>query len=339
MSNRDQVCNIRDRILRAREAIEDTPLDVIDRKRLDDWLSDIRHLKSKINGQPLAAATVRNIVGAVRMAMTRFVEWQWWTPSPLWEKAFQPYSIKKLQTLNEKKRKKKRPPSHSVAEKRILWHLAHDFSKAMMAMADWAGHTQKEISTLTFDEIKDENGELYIDRDRNKTGVHGRWWIPKEAADVIRRVVSRTPRDPRINPDGLAFLTPRRQPLVHRSNTDRHTRSDYVGPEWNSLLHAATHYRVRHISFKFMRKGTSQFIRDKFDKEVSKTFLAHADEDVQDESYTRACLMKVERAVRTFYIEMKPMFTPIRFEEWEALQREIERQLGAVPNGSIAAAA
>jgi integrase len=65
--------------------------------------------------------------------------------------------------------------------------MALDFLKAMMALADWAGHTQKECATLTFDEIVEENGEMFIERDRNKTGVSGRWWIPPEAAEVIRR--------------------------------------------------------------------------------------------------------------------------------------------------------
>ncbi len=89
-----------------------------------------------------------------------------------------------------------------------MWHLGLPFDRAMMALADWAGHTQMEIGTLTFDEIQNTNGEMFIDRDRNKTGVHGRWWIPPEPAAAVRKVVSATTRDPKIYPYGLAFLTP-----------------------------------------------------------------------------------------------------------------------------------
>jgi hypothetical protein len=216
--------------------------------------------------------------------------------------------------------------------------MSLDFLKVMIALADWAGHTQKECATLTFDEIVEVKGEMFIERDRNKTGVSGRWWIPPEAAEVIRRVVARTPRDAEVNPHGLAFLTPKRLPLVRRSSKGRHARNDYVRKEWESLLRAAKHYGVRPISFKFMRKGTAQFIRDKYNKEISRAFLAHADEDVQDESYTRTSLAKVERATRQYYKQMKEMFQPITAAEWPAITEAIQRQNGKIADMSALAA-
>ncbi len=338
MSNGDHVVNTRDRILRVREVQEDIPLDMLSRKTLDDWLLNIRNAKSKFDGAPLSAPTIRNLTGAVRMALVKFAEWEWWSPPPLWENAFKGYSIKKLETPAQRKRRKKRPPAHTIAEKRVLWHLALDFMKAMIAMADWAGHTQKECATLEFDEIIDVNGEMYIDRDRNKTGVSGRWWIPPETAAVIRRVIARTSRDPKVNPLGLAFLTPDNAPLVRRSTSGRHTRNDYVGKEFASLLRAAKYWGVRHISYKYSRKGSAQFIRDEFDKEVSRTFLAQSDEDVQDESYTRASLVKVERASRKLYEHMKSLFEPIKPSDWPGLKEEIERQnnLAAEPRSRAA---
>jgi hypothetical protein len=338
MSNGDHVVNTRDRIARARDAIQDMPLDSISRKEIDSWLLSIRNLKSKVNGQPLGASTVRNLVGAVRMAFTTFVEWQWWTPPPLWERAFKNFTIKKLQTTAERKKSKRRPPAHTINEKRFLWHTALPFTKAMMAMADWAGHTQKEIATLTFDEIKDQAGEMYIERDRNKTDVHRRWWIPPEAAEFIRRIVAKTPRDPAINPDELAFLTPNHQPLVYRSKSGRFARIDYVGPDWDTLLRAAKLCGVRHISFKFMRKGTSQLIRDLTNKEVSRMFLAHSDEDVQDVNYTRGSVEKVEDAVRQLYPKLRKMFVPLKPGEWRDLSDQITRENGLVNPPEQAAA-
>lgn len=331
-SNGDHVFNTCERILRARDAMKDVPLDLIRRKELDDWLLEIRALPSKLNGKGLGAVTVRNIVSGVRAALIKFAEWEWWMPPPLWERAFKGYSIKKLQTPAERKHRKKKPPAHSVDEKRVLWHLSLPFEKAMMAMADWAGHTQKEVATLTFDEIIDDGIEMIIDRDRHKTGIHGRWWIPPEAAAVIREVVARTPKNRTTNPDGLAFLTPQNKPLVHRADKNKRSRSDYVGSNlWGKLLRAARHYGVRHISYKFMRKGTAQLIRDKFGKEVSRTFLAQADEDVQDEAYTRASLHNVEEAVRYVYPKLEGMFQPVTVSEWDGLRERIRNQTGYVP--------
>lgn len=332
-SNGDHVFNTCERILRARDAISDFPLDQLRRKELDDWLQAICGLLSKLTGKPLGAVTIRNIVAGVRAALIKFTEWEWWTPPTLWEKAFKGYSIKKLQSPAERKRRRKRPPAHSVDEKRVLWHLALPLDRAMMALADWAGHTQTEIATLTFDEIKEVKGEMYIDRDRNKTGVHGRWWIPPEAAAAIRKVVNTTPRDPKINPNGLAFLTPQNLPLVHRADKNKRSRSDYVGSNrWSGLLRAARHYGVRHISFKFMRKGMAQLIRDRWGREVSRTFLAHADEDVQDESYTRASLEKVEWAVRQLYPELQGMFEAVTAASWQELREKLTQ-----PRSEVAA--
>ena len=68
--------------------------------------------------------------------------------------------------------------------------------------------------------------------------------------------------------------------------------------------------------------------RDQWGKEVSRTFLAHADEDIQDEAYTRASMEKVETAVRHLYPTLKPMFEPIKASDWDELRREIRKQNG-----------
>lgn len=240
-SNGDYIVSLTTNIRRAREVMQDVPLDQIRRKELDDWLLSIRAMPSKLTGKPLAAVTIRNLVTAVRVAMTKFAEWEWWIPPTLWDQCFKGYSIKKLQTPAERKRRRKRPPIHTVDEKRVLWHLSTPITRAMMALADWAGHTQMEIATLTFDEVIEENGEMYIDRDRHKTGVHGRWWIPPEAAMAIRQEMAKTPRSPEMNPNGLAFLSPHRMPLVHRSLKGKRTRCDYIGKNiWSSLLDIIT---------------------------------------------------------------------------------------------------
>jgi hypothetical protein len=328
-SNDEHVYNTIDRMYRSRDAIADIPLDQLRRKEIDEWLLAIRSMRSKLTSKPLAATTIRNVVAGARNVLTKAAEWEWWVPPPLWEHAFKPFTIKKLQTVKERKQRKKRAPSHTVAEKRVLWHLALPFGKAMMGLADWAGHTPKEISTLTFDEIIDVGGEMYIDRDRNKTGVPGRWWIPPEVATVVRKVIAKTSRDAATNPDGLAFLTPKHLPLVHRAKAGSRSRSDYVGNTmWRTLLRAASHYDVHWIAFKFMRKGTAQLIRDHAGKEVSRTCLAQADKDIQDEHYTRPSTDKVETVIRELYPPLRPMFAPIHAADWDALRTEIRKENG-----------
>jgi hypothetical protein len=162
--------------------------------------------------------------------MTKFIAWEWWQPPLLWDHAFKDYSIKKLESPTDRKRRRRKPQIFTVEERRVLWHFARSpFNRSMMALAEWAGHTQTEIATLTRDEVKDERGEMYVERDRNKTGVHGRWWIPPEAAVEIRQAMQETPRDKSINPLGLSFLTICNKPLVHRAMAGQRSRSDYVG--------------------------------------------------------------------------------------------------------------
>ena len=115
MSNGDHIINTRDRVMRALEAQADIPLEMLERKELDEWILAIKQLKSKCDGKSLGPATVRkNLTGAVRLALTKFVEWKWWTPPPLWENAFNPYTIKKLETPAQRKRRRKRPSTHNV---------------------------------------------------------------------------------------------------------------------------------------------------------------------------------------------------------------------------------
>jgi hypothetical protein len=324
-SNGDNVCNVIARINRAKDAIADVPLDQFRRKELEDWLLSIRGMPSKFTGQPLGAVTIRNLVGAVRAAMTKFIAWEWWQPPLLWDHAFKDYSIKKLESPTDRKRRRRKPQIFTVEERRVLWHFARSpFNRSMMALAEWAGHTQTEIATLTRDEVKDERGEMYVERDRNKTGVHGRWWIPPEAAVEIRQAMQETPRDKSINPLGLSFLTICNKPLVHRAMAGQRSRSDYVGGcVWPTMQRLARQCGVKPISFKGMRKATAQLIRDEWGKEVSRTFLAHADEDIQDEHYTRACFDKVERALRALHEQHKGMFLKIRGGEWDELEKRI----------------
>lgn len=296
-SNADHIFTRIGNIIRAREAIEDVPLQQLRRKELDDWLLEIRALKNKMNGEPLAVETVRNLVTSVRAAMKKFIGWEWWAPPPLWEDAFKEYTISKLESPNQRKRRRQKRPAFSIDERRILWHLSLPFMKAMIVLGEWAGHTQMEIATMTFDEIEDKNGEMYIDRDRHKTGVHGRWWIPPEGAAVIREVIKTTPRDPAINPNGLAFLTSKHMPLVHRSATGKCQRTDHVGSTWRSILRAAALHNVKHISFKGLRKATAQVVRDLAGSDVSATFLAHAGNEVQDRHYTAMCVEKMEKVL------------------------------------------
>lgn len=87
-----------------------------------------------------------------------------------------------------------------------------------------------------------------------------------------------------------------------------------------------------------MRKATAQRIRDRWGKEVSRTFLAHADEDVQDTNYTRPSVDKVEQALRALYPEMKEMFRPIAPQEVDAVIERVKKANRIAKPGAGAAA-
>lgn len=302
-SNADHVMNMRDRLLRARDAIEDIPLDELRRKQLDGWLQGLKALKSKRSDKVLEPVSVRNLAGAVRFGLKKLAQWEYWTPPTLWEEAFVGYTIKKLETPDQRKTRRKQPPRHRRAEKRILWHLANDFGKAMMALADWAGHTQNEIATLVFDDLVEKSTGLYIDRERYKTGVVGKWWIPEEAAVVIRRVIARTPRDHDRNPRQLAFLTPAGKPLVRRSSGGKRAKSDYVGGcVWRSLLRAASFCGVRHIPFKYMRKGMAEPFGLVSDRLESPAESPDFDRDDGDDSRADANGFQADRLRRLLWL-------------------------------------
>jgi hypothetical protein len=331
-SNADHMINSSDRITRAKRGLADMPLDLLRRKELDDWLAYFGSRPASLTtGKPIGAVTIRNISQAIRMFLAQCIEWEWWVPPPLWERAFKPYTLKKLTTDEEKRDARKRPQTHTLAEKRVLWSLARPFLKAMMALADWAGHTQTEISTLHFDEIEDDGTTMFIARHRHKTGVQGRWWIPPEPAAAIRAVVARTPRDLSINPSGLAFLTPNNKPLVHRANTARKAKSDFVGAEWSTLLRSSDFYGVRPISFKYMRKGTSQSLRDRSNKELSKVFCAQTLDDIQDIHYSRPSFEQLEKVVREIYADIKGIYEPMTTENYRKAIDDVYRSRGIAP--------
>jgi hypothetical protein len=327
------------RIVRAKSGIADVSLRDLRRKELDDWLAFFHARPPSLStGRPIGPLTIRNITQAIRMFLNQCVEWEWWSPPPNWERAFKLFSVKRLTTDEEKREQRKRPETHNMTEKRVLWHLALPFQRAMMALADWAGHTQQEIATLHFDDFLEINGEMYIDRHRHKTGVQGRWWIPPEPASAILKVMSQTPKDTLINPRGLAFLGPNNMPLVHRSKRGRRAKSDFVAQEWSTLLRWANGWGVRPISFKFMRKGTSQSIRDRTYLELSKIFCAQTLDDVQDTHYSRPSFAQLEKCIREIYTDMKGMFDPVRIEDHEQIVQELLRSQDLPPKARQSAA-
>jgi hypothetical protein len=328
-SNADHILNTCFRISRALSGIADLPLDALRRKELDDWLAFFRARPPSLStGKPIGVVTIRNISQEIRAFLKQCIEWEWWIAPPLWERAFKDFSIKKLSTDAEKREQRKRPQTHNLTEKRVLWHFATPFQRAMMGLADWAGHTQKEIATLRFEEVLDVGGEMYIDRHRYKTGVQGRWWIPPEPARAIQAQMAKTPRDAQLNPTGLAFLSPYNRPLVHRAITGKKARSDYVAQEWSALLRWTHSHGVRPISFKYMRKGTSQLVRDRTHREMSQVFCAQTLDDVQDQSYSRPSYDQLERCIRGIHEEVKFIYVRISPIEMEQAISDVYRSRG-----------
>jgi len=87
-------------------------------------------------------------------------------------------------------------------------------------------------------------------------GFHPNRPRPSGGRGRRRRVIAK------INPHGLAFLTPQNMPLVHRSRKNKRGAQDYMAATAERATASGRHYGVRHISSSTCGKVRAQLIRD-----------------------------------------------------------------------------
>jgi integrase len=316
----DQYNAIIQRINKAREGMPNVPMHEIGEAKLGEYRSFFVARPLTCKGKPMAVQYVVNVM----VTMKSFFRWAkkqklWVPPDDEWRTLLR-VSPKKLRTTVEKKRKAKGHPKFKLRDLQILWNLALPRDRLMIGLGYWAGHTQKEISTLLREDVIERDGEVYIDRLRHKTEVPGYWWLPPEVAKLLKQEMARTPD----SPEGYALLGRRGNPLVHNSRREagkKGKRNDAIALMWERLMNRAAPYKVRRLSFKYLRKSMSQRIRDKRGREFSQFFLAQVRDTVADESYNQPSKKKLIRLTRKIHAECAQMFER---PDWKKLLAEVE---------------
>jgi hypothetical protein len=280
---------------------------------------------SKRYGKPIAPSSASGVCQAIR----HFLDWcdaeQLWKPCHRWRDAFKGISVKKLSTSVERNKNKRLGFfNFTLREMRLAWHFCLPDHRVLLGLGLWCGHTQNELATiLRHGEFFQLDSQLYLERDRHKTGIYGKWWIPPELAALVIDRLKKTPMDMVKNPCQVAFLTRDHRKLVHHGLDGRGSRSDSVSQWWERTLKAATAYGVRYHSFKYLRKTMAQQVRNRLGVEYATMFSAEKIAGVQDENYTNANFEKIERCIREeIYPIWRGMFGPISLEE---LTAEFER--------------
>jgi hypothetical protein len=324
------------RIEWSKEGLSDRPMRPILLRELKEW---VNHFASRpmstTTSKPISAYTASGIIRCIGHFLDFADAEGYWTPCHRWKDAFKKTHPKRLMTPLEKNLQKRVGfVNLTVREAHIIWHQALPDARALYGLGLWTGNTQNELATILLDgEFVERDGELYLERDRHKTGVWGKWWIPPEVATWVRKRLANTARDGQKNPWQCAFLTGKGMPLVHFGKDNDKPRSDSVEQMWAKMLKAAAPYDVRHVSFKFLRKTMSQEVRNELGVEFATLFCAQKIDplwfsinmnSVQDEFYSNSCFKKLENCMRNvIYPKWKKMFEKIDLEaEWKRLEAE-----------------
>ncbi len=264
-----------------------------------------RPISPKTN-RPIAPSYAKDYIDAVADLFDYLDRTDNWQGFKRWTEVF---DVKIKATPREMKKAAKGIPNFTLDELRYVWHQATSKARRVYLMLGLCcGFTQKEIASLMKDDLVLEGGQWFIDRLRNKTGVRGKWWLPPLLATELREIISTTPD----NTDGLAMLTGYGLPLVHASNGKK-GRVDTVKLAWARMADKAKTMATRQgvnwqgLSFKYLRKTASQYVRDQYGLEVAQAFLAHSPDTVAGKHYNNVDFRKVAEAGKGLWEWLAPM--------------------------------
>jgi integrase len=305
------------------------------------WL---KRPKSERTGEPIAPITVVHRVGA----LGHFFRWAYdaekWDGFRAWEKLFT-VDTDSLMTAAEKHQAKQPKPKFTVAELGILWASASQRTRLYMLCGLNCGFGQTEIATLRTWDLQLDAAPAVIDRQRNKTGVQGRWELWEETANALKlarnpysawgEAIAQQKNAPKYGRTAvadaaklgeqlaeaddwatLALRTEDGYPLVHDT-------TDAVRLAWERLYKraavkkAVADGRLRKLAFYTLRRTAAQAMRDIAGYETHKVFLAHSSleasgsQSVSERHYTSrtpADFEKVAAALKLYRLQLQPMF-------------------------------
>jgi hypothetical protein len=355
--------HLAERLQTVKRFVVDAPLKTFDRNKLkpiiDHWLN--RPI-SKSTGKKLSANYVKFIIDDLEI----FFRWayedaQIWDGFKFWQKLFS-VEGSDLLTENERREAKKGKKFFTIDELTTLYANATPRMRLFICLSLNCGFGQTEIATLHKDDLKLNDGfarkyiddanpdkgtvatePSYIERNRHKTGVQGRWRLWEETAEQLRIITGKFAHikedDMRLveakfndeikdrrtekptDTDGLAIVTAKGFPLVHYS--DNGQKTDSIRLAWAKLLdHANVRGKIRNgLSFYSLRRTALQTVRQFKGLETSKVFAAHATIDasgkqsVNEAHYTErtaADFAAVDEAIVAMEKMLQPMLKSAR---------------------------
>jgi integrase len=272
------------------------------------------------DGKPISVATVKKWFMELGMAFSWFshpdsrIGWQ--PPYPQWREKFT-LDDRQAANLSDDDEYGAVKPTFTLDQLTILYKVGTPKERFYLLLGVFLGWTAKEIATLKKSQIKDANGEMFIEKKRSKTGVKTTFWVCPELAQILRRAVANTPS----NPGDLALLTENRQgeplPLLH-GNTDT------VSQTWIRLLHRANkaEQRVPNYPHSRLRKFAGQAVENlSGDHSLAQLLLSHKRADVASTNYIglgvnvglgKSPYERLWDVQRLVHKALKPMLDPIK---------------------------
>ena len=267
-------------------------------------------------------STSHNRIRAAKNFFVWLEETDRWQGFKRWEKHFK---VSKIELMtDEEKDESDDDWSFTIDELATLYHAANNRMKLLMLLALNTAMTQGEIATLSRRHFVTtqstiirngqviQPGEYWITKTRKKVkgkAQRGRWRLWDETYTMSSNQWTFL-RNKQTNFDqrALMFVTRFNKPLVWYKRGDIHNsglRIDAVQKSWDYLLDNTP--KVKRRSFKYLRKTSSQFVRDIGGKELSELQLVHTD-TTMGRAYNKGDYIKLGEVLMQVRKKLQPMF-------------------------------
>ena len=275
-----------------KQHLPDRPLDCL-------TTLDIQHMIGTFTCRPIlkTKGTPMSTDYAYRMAMSvgcalRFLDSKniWIAPRNL----RQALKIEFAAPTNSQLKAAQKPkPCFTLDELKILARTANPLQWKYLLCGLFLGWTQAEMAVALKEDVVEKDGDTFVWRFRNKTGVEGKWWCCAELAQTLRWYVANTDDNNQgEEKKALLFLTEQGKPLLWRHTTldgkrqGRACRVDSVGQVWKRLQANLKNIEdIRPFPLKVLRKTGATMVEALSSKDVAQTFLAHSKNDVASDHY------------------------------------------------------
>jgi integrase len=342
-----------------KKAITDIEVSAIGKTQLNAYIDYWRNRPITYKGTPTSIQTVCNRIGNLRMLFN----WLYAKDAPNWD-GYKNYQSdlrikkddleRKYETTAERSQRRKAAKEaengqaanhYTLDELSAIYANASDRMKLYILLALNCGMGAKEQSKLLKVDVevgtKDvDNRSVYygvIDRERNKTGIHAKWELWAETAQLLASVMaeqdmtdsmkrmagieSKKDKPQYAKPEDteyFALLTEDGYPLVHRGG-EKNAKCDSIAMSYRKLLkRQGVEGKIRKgLSFYDLRHTAGQMIRDIGGYDTHKVFLAHSTmeasgrKSTSEKHYTersQADFDKVATALIAMRQKLQPMF-------------------------------